>query len=164
MTKSKHRQSKAVVTGECGNNAKVTGMAGIWSGALIWRQMLGGGRESRSEEWELHASALLSPLLLYTALMTHPHWHANAHTAHKANGHASHTHTNTHKLKHEGDLQLGVSADSRCLCPWLQGAATEDGKIDRDRRDVSTKCSSSFLWQGEVVKQKHQLFAGLEEK
>lgn len=37
-----------------------------------------------------------------------------------------------------------------------------DGGIDRDRRDISTKCSSSFS-QGEVVKQKHQLFAGLEK-
>lgn len=41
---------KTVVTGECGNNVKGTGMAGIRLGVLIRRQLWAGRRESRSGE------------------------------------------------------------------------------------------------------------------
>ena len=55
-TKTKYKKSKTAVTGECGNNVKATGMAGIWSGAFTRRQLWEGGRESRSGEWALHGS------------------------------------------------------------------------------------------------------------
>lgn len=124
-TKSKYRKSSTVVTGECSNNVKATGMAGIWSGAFTRRQMWGGGRESRSEEWELHGCALWSAFLPQCSWHTHMHTYMCAPThswiVHTVNRNKmSHTHARTYARRSRGDLQqLKASADIHALCPWL---------------------------------------------
>lgn len=130
-TKTKYGKSKTAVTGECGNNAKATGMAGIWSGAFTRRQLWGGGRESRSGEWELHGS------LPATALMTHPLAHTHVHTytlMHNTQSQQTRMpHTHTREII-KGDLQqLKASADSQGLCPWLQEAKTGDRRTEGGR-------------------------------
>lgn len=115
-TKSKYRKSSTVVTGECSNNVKETGMAGIWSGAFTRRQMWGGGRESRSG---VRASRLCSAVCLpASVLMTHPHAHIHARTytfmnnTHSQQKQMSRTHTHTHKKKRY------TAAESFCWRSW----------------------------------------------
>lgn len=113
-TKSKYRKSSTVVTGECSNNVKETGMAGIWSGAFTRRQMWGGGRESRSEEWELHGCALRSAFLPRCSWHTHMHTYMRAPThswiIHIVNRNKCHTHT--HKQKRY------TAVESFCWRSW----------------------------------------------
>lgn len=113
-TKSKYRKSSTVVTGECSNNVKETGMAGIWSGAFTRRQMWGGGRESRSEEWELHGCALRSAFLPRCSWHTHMHTYMRAPThswiIHIVNRNKCHAHT--HKKKRY------TAAESFCWRSW----------------------------------------------
>lgn len=115
-TKSKYRKSSTVVTGECSNNVKETGMAGIWSGAFTRRQMWGGGRESRSEEWELHGCALRSAFLPQCSWHTHMHTYMRAPThswiIHIVNRKKCHAHTHTHKKKRY------TAVESFCWRSW----------------------------------------------
>lgn len=113
-TKSKYRKSSTVVTGECSNNVKETGMAGIWSGAFTRRQMWGGGRESRSEEWELHGCALRS------AFPPRCSWHTHMHTYMRAPTHSWIIHTvNRNKCHaHTQKKKRYTAVESFCWRSW----------------------------------------------
>lgn len=87
-----YRKRKTVVTGKCGNHAKVIGMAGIWSGAFTRRQLWEGGRGKVGQESEIHGS------LPAAALTTHPHAHTCAHLHTKlTDTHVTYTHKKDHK-------------------------------------------------------------------
>lgn len=93
-------------------------MVGIWSSAFTRRQLWGGGRESRSGEWELCSS------LPATAIMTHPHAYTLMHNTLSYQTHMSHTHTG--KIIKGGLQQLKATAGNQGLWPWLQEAKTGD--------------------------------------
>lgn len=150
-TKSKYRKSSTVVTGECSNNVKETGMAGIWSGAFTRRQMWGGGRETRSEEWELHGCALRSAFLPRCSWHTHMHTYMRAPThswiIQIVNRNKCHAHTHTRRSDTQ---QLKASADGHGLCPWLQEVKAGD-RGRKSEREVEDGWARRGLCRGKTV-------------
>lgn len=134
-TKTKCRKSWTVVTGECSNNMKVSGMAGIWSGAFIWRQLWGGETESRSGEWESFAAALCSPP---DCRHTHMHTQMQPYTF-TYSTHSDQTWTSD-TLQRQFTAAK-TSADTQGLCPWLQEAKTgeEGSRRERNREKEQTR-------------------------
>lgn len=104
---------KTVVKVECGNNKKVTGMAGIRSGVFTRRQLWEGGRKV-GQESESFTAALCGPLPA-TALMTPTHAHTPTLSCiiHKANRHTWHMHIN--KIIKVDLQQLKASVDTKGL-------------------------------------------------
>lgn len=118
-----NKTAKAVVTGECSNNTKETGMVGILSAVLIQCQLWRGGRESRSAKWDSWKYSV-KRLLAACRCAKLNHMYTQAHTytlmLHTKRQKCCMSHTHTGEMI-EGDLQLlKTNADSRGLCPWWQ--------------------------------------------